>query len=156
MKNPSKVKLWPHQAKATKMAAAYLDAASQGRSQKKAALVNIPTGGGKTAVIGAIGHWHAEVEVLLVVAPQSAIRDQLARELGGQRGFFLRSGFGPSDLPKKVLPIRSNSELPKTIAAGTILVSTIQLVNDMARNRAADPSYARHRIVASSFVWVCF
>lgn len=145
MKIPSKVKLWPHQAKAAKMAAAYLDAALQSRSQKKAALVNIPTGGGKTAVIGAIGHWHAQVEVLLVVAPRSAIRDQLAQELGGQRGFFPRSGFGPSDLPKAVLPIRSNGDLPKMIAAGTILVSTIQLVNDMARNRAADPSYDRLR-----------
>jgi superfamily II DNA or RNA helicase len=127
------------------MTAAYLDAALRARSQKKAALVNIPTGGGKTAIIGAISHWHAQVKVLLVVAPRSAIRDQLARELGGRRGFFLRSGFGPSDLPKKVLAIRSNGDLPKTIAAGTILVSTIQLVNDMARNRTADPSYERLR-----------
>jgi superfamily II DNA or RNA helicase len=141
LKIPRKIKLWPHQAKAAKMAAAYLDATGQGRAHGKAALVNIPTGGGKTAVIGTIGHWHPKIGVLLVLAPRSAIRDQLALELGGRRGFFLRSGFGRKDLPKTVLPIRSNGDLPKGITAGTILVSTIQLVNDMARNRAIDPSY---------------
>jgi superfamily II DNA or RNA helicase len=126
------------------MSAAYLEAYVGRSGQKKAAaLVNIPTGGGKTAVIGAIGHWHPKVNVLLVVAPRSAIRDQLSRELGGKRGFFLRSSFGPKELPKQVLAIRSVADLPKVIAAGTILVSTIQLVNDMARNRGNDSSYER-------------
>lgn len=146
MKLPKAIELWPHQGKAVEMAAAYLDRAATRRGRKKlSALVNIPTGGGKTAVIGAIGHWHPTVEVALVVAPRSAIRDQLSGELGGTRGFFLRRGFDAGRLPKKVLPIRSASDLPKTIPTGTILVSTIQLVNDMARNRADDPAYDRLR-----------
>lgn len=74
---------------------------------------------------------------------RSAIRDQLSRELGGKRGFFLRSGLGTDQLPKQVLLIRSASDLPETIPAGTILVSTIQLVNDMAKNRADDEAYDR-------------
>jgi hypothetical protein len=114
---PRGIKLWPHQAKAVRMSAPYLEAyVGRSRQKKAAALVNIPTGGGKTAVIGAIGHWHPKVNVLLVVAPRSAIRDQLSRELGGKRGFFLRSSFGPKELPKQVLAIRSVADLPKVIA----------------------------------------
>lgn len=141
MKLPNKIKLWPHQSKAVNMIAGYLSNLPQNGDKRKSALVNIPTGGGKTAVIGSIGHWHPAVDVLLLVAPRSAIRDQLARELGSERGFFLRSGFGPKDLPKMVLAIRSAADVPSKVASGTILVSTIQLVNDMARTN--DPGYGR-------------
>ncbi|MGY3499177.1 DEAD/DEAH box helicase [Bradyrhizobium sp. USDA 4502] len=144
MNFPRTIKLWPHQARAVRMASTYLGGTRQGKAQKSA-LVNIPTGGGKTAVIGTIGHWHPEVDVLLVVAPRTAIRNQLARELGGERGFFLRSGFGPNDLPKSVLLLESASDLPDNIAKGTIFVSTIQLINELARNRSADPSYDKLR-----------
>lgn len=144
MKFPKKVTLWPHQAAAVKVVAPFLQKhvgkKTQGRSS---ALVNIPTGGGKTAVIGTLGHWHPALQRVLVVAPRTAIRNQLARELSAKRGFFLRCGFTPDSLPKKIVALNSATDLPQRISNDAIFVSTIQLINDMARNRRADDAYDR-------------
>lgn len=144
MKLAKKIKLWSHQAKAVKTVAPFLQRHASTKAQgRPSALVNIPTGGGKTAVIGALGHWHPALNRVLVVAPRTAIRKQLALELSARRGFFLRSGFKPDDLPKKVIALNSASDVPNKIPKGVILVSTIQLVNDMAGNRANDAAYDR-------------
>jgi superfamily II DNA or RNA helicase len=105
--------------------------------------VNIPTGGGKTAVIGALGHWHPALQRVLVVAPRIAIRKQLALELSAKRSFFLRCGFTPDSLPKKLVALNSAGDLPQKIPDDVIFVSTIQLINDMARNRASSDAYDR-------------
>jgi superfamily II DNA or RNA helicase len=144
VKIPKNVSLWDHQLKAVRAVAPFL----QGRPAKQvqglpSALVNIPTGGGKTAVIGTLGHWHPAIGRLLVVAPRSAIRDQLARELSARRGFFLRSGYTPETLPKKIIALNSARNLPQKIPGDVILVSTIQLINDMAADRVNNGAYDR-------------
>jgi superfamily II DNA or RNA helicase len=144
VKLPKKISLWSHQAEAVKVVAPFLQAHSETKARgRRSALVNIPTGGGKTAVIGALGHWHPALNRVLVVAPRTAIRKQLALELSARRGFFLRSGFGPENLPKKVITLNSASDVPAKIPDGVILVSTIQLINDMASNRSTDGAYDR-------------
>jgi hypothetical protein len=59
------------------------------------------------------------------------------------RGFLKRAGFTPSELPKSVLELDSAAAVPKTFPDALIMVSTIQLINDMARNRESDPEYDR-------------
>ncbi len=135
MKLPKGVTLWPHQADAVKVVAPFLQKLAGKRAHgRSSALVNIPTGGGKTAVIGALGHWHPALQRVLVVAPRTAIRNQLARELSANRGFFLRCGFTPDSLPKKVMALNSATDLPQRIPNDVILVSTIQLINDMEKS----------------------
>ena len=144
MKLPKEIKLWDHQADAVKIIATFLQRhAGSKAGRRPSALVNIPTGGGKTAVIGTLGHWHPALKRSLVVAPRTAIRKQLALELSAKRGFFLRSGFTPDSLPKKVIALNAATDVPAKIADGTVLVATIQLINDMAGNRASDPGYDR-------------
>ena len=144
MKLPKIIKLWSHQTQAVKMVAPFLQRHTSTKAKRRpSALVNIPTGGGKTAVIGALCHWHPALNRVLVVAPRTAIRKQLALELSARRGVFLRCGFRPDDLPKKVIALNSASDVPKKIPDGVILISTIQLVNDMAGNRSTDPAYDR-------------
>lgn len=144
MKIPKSVQLWPHQTQAIKTVAPFLQQHVTKQTQRRpSALVNIPTGGGKTAVIGALGHWHPALNRVLIVAPRTAIRDQLALELSARRGFFLRSGFTPDGLPKKIIELNSARDLPTKLPDRVMLVSTIQLINDMAGNRSTDTAYDR-------------
>jgi hypothetical protein len=144
VKLPKQVTLWKHQAQAVRVVAPFLQKhASKKTVGRPSALVNIPTGGGKTAVIGALGHWHPALARVLVVAPRTAIRKQLALELSAKRGFFLRCGFTPDSLPKKVIALNATADLPQKIPDGVIFVSTIQLINDMAGNRPGNDAYDR-------------
>ena len=144
MKLPKTVRLWDHQAEAVKIVEPFLRRLAATRAVgRPSALVNIPTGGGKTAVIGALCHWHASLNRVLVVAPRTAIRRQLALELAARRGFFVRCGFKSQDLPKKVIAFRSARDVPDDLPSQTIFVSTIQLINDIANERATDGTYER-------------
>lgn len=149
MKISKKIVLWAHQKKAVDVVFPFLSRLVGPRVEgRPSALVNIPTGGGKTAVIGVLAHWHPSLKRVLVVAPRTAIRKQLFLELSARRGFFLRSGFKPEDLPKTVVALNSARDLPQRLPDAAIFVSTIQLVNDMAGNRLDDASYSR---LAESF-----
>src|SRR5262249_53181614 len=126
MEYPADVRLWPHQVQAVGTIASFLGAQAAKRAPgRPSALVNIPTGGGKTAVIGTVAHWHQRLDRVLVLAPRTAIRDQLIRELGANRGFFLRCGYQPGSLPKRVLALNSARDLPDRLPRSTIVVATI-------------------------------
>lgn len=143
---PSKLKLWPHQAEAADKLGRYFDSRlrSKTASAKHAsALVNIPTGGGKTAVIAAVAHWHPRVNRALVLAPRAAIRDQLLLELSASRGHLLRVGLEPSALPKTVHGIRAAGQIPDVLPGRSIFVSTIQLVHDVARDPNRKDAYLK-------------
>jgi Type III restriction enzyme, res subunit len=144
VKLPNDVKLWNHQAQALKTVGPFLQRHAATKVQARpSALVNIPTGGGKTAVIGALGHWHPALNLVLVVAPRTAIRKQLAHELSARRDFFFRSGFKLEHLPKNMIALNSARDLPRRLPDRVILVSTIQLINDMAGNRSTNTAYDR-------------
>lgn len=145
MDYPEELGLWPHQAQAVDMVATYLNRQSRSaRGPGPASLVNIPTGGGKTAVIATVAHWHRRVRRVLVLAPRTAIRTQLASELAAQRGFLQRQGFTSDTLPRPVVHLRSSADIPDDLTEG-IYVATIQLIDDLKRiagrdlfNRLAD------------------
>jgi hypothetical protein len=144
MDYPDEVRLWPHQIQAAETVAPFLDAhAGPYPRSPLSALVNIPTGGGKTAVIGTLAHWHPRLDRVLVLAPRTAIRDQLGKELSGNRGFFLRQGYRPNTLPKNVLVFNSARDVPAHLPTGTIFVATIQLLLDMASDPARRSVYER-------------
>jgi superfamily II DNA or RNA helicase len=133
MEYPEGLDLWAHQAAAVGTIDAYLNRRRTAAAIARAALINVPTGGGKTAIIGVSAHWHPRAERVLVLAPRTAIRDQLARELGGLRGFFPRHGFDAAALPKSVRRVSTASDLADLPERG-ILVSTIQLIDDLTRS----------------------
>ncbi len=70
-------KLWSDQVKALDLVARYFDSAST-----KQALVRMPTGTGKTAVISVIAQLALDFPRVLVVAPWKHLVDQLRREIG--------------------------------------------------------------------------
>ena len=83
MDYPEDLRLWRHQVQAVETVAPFLAAqAGPPAPGRLSALVNIPTGGGKTAVIGVLAHWHPRLDRVLVLAPRTAIRDQLVKEYG--------------------------------------------------------------------------
>ena len=144
MDYPDDLQLWPHQAEAIDTVSPFLDVQLGPRTEgRPSALVNIPTGGGKTAVIGTLANWHPGLGRVLVLAPRTAIRDQLAKELSAERGFFLRLGYRADTMPKGVQVLKSARDLPAQLPERTIFVSTIQLVDDMASTPARREGYER-------------
>jgi hypothetical protein len=131
MDYPDELSLWPHQAQAVDTISAYFDRnVAKRRGSAPAALVNVPTGGGKTAIIATLGHWHPALKRVLVLAPRTAIRTQLAAELAARRGHLQRQGYATDNLPRQVFHLRSSSDLPDELPEG-IFVATIQLLDDM-------------------------
>ena len=131
-----RVKLWQHQADALSTAQEYLRRQSRASAPPRSALINIPTGGGKTAIIALLAHEGYAIKRALVLAPRLAIRDQLQLELSGRRpnGFFQKQGIDPSDLRRSVSILK---EMPDIVSKGTdgIFVSTIQLIDRYRQKR---------------------
>ncbi len=128
--NPAGLALWPHQSAAVGMCDAYF-AAAAGR----AALVQLPTGTGKTGVMATIASRRAADAPVLVVCPSAALVDQIMREVGG--AFWQRVG-----APDGWTPERVEQLLPSTVdqlvgvfddpAAGRIVVvGTIQALQQL-------------------------
>ena len=142
MDYPDNLRLWQHQAEAIDTVSSFLDVQLGPRTEgRPSALINIPTGGGKTAIIGTLSHWHPGLGRVLVLAPRTAIRDQLAKELNGERGFFLRRGYRADALPKDVRVLKSARDLQAQLPEGVIFVATIQLIDDMASTPARREKY---------------
>jgi superfamily II DNA or RNA helicase len=115
-----RVKLWPHQTKAFKIVQHYLRWTGSRQKPPAAALVNIPTGGGKTAIIALLAHEGEGVRRALVLAPRLGIRDQLQAELDGTRphGFFEKQGLGRKDLGRAVLTFSSAADIDAAVKGG--------------------------------------
>jgi len=144
MRYPKELKLWPHQIGAVESVSRYLDQGVQTRRRSvPSALVNIPTGGGKTAVIGTLAHWHQKLDSVLILSPRVSIRRQLVQELSASRGFFRRHGYEATTLPKRVVSVAARHDIPKQRLEGSILVSTIQLVVDLLSDHDGKLVYDR-------------
>lgn len=93
-------------------------------SASPSALVQMPTGTGKTAVIATLARISKGVGPVLVLSARQAIREQLADEVGGE--FFQKVGLDPSKLPKRVVEV-PRAALPAKLD-GVVVVMTIQLL----------------------------
>lgn len=133
--------LWPHQREAVKLMAKYL--ASTTRPHERAAMVTMPTGSGKTAVMAGIidsgrreGHW-------LVIVPRRSLIRQIRRAYDG--GLWEALGISrPTRFPpvRELPPASRIDELGQTNTP-TIFVGTFQkalsiggVLNDPARRAA--------------------
>src|SRR4029450_13872248 len=94
-----KFNLWPHQWHALGMIECYLNAFSAG-STDKYALVQMPTGSGKSGVIAIAARCLPDIGAVLVLTPRVSLRNQLCRDIQGR--FFKHIQYPAENLPKTV------------------------------------------------------
>lgn len=94
------------------------------------ALVQMPTGSGKTGIIAVLARMCPGINRTLVLAPRIAVRDQLIREI--RADFFKKAGIQPSSrLVSKLTTENSGSSGP------AVLVATVQQVDNWRRKKVA-------------------
>lgn len=126
-------KLWPHQREAIKMIESYLSAYSQGETEKSA-LVQMPTGSGKSGVIAIAARCLPNVGAVLVLTPRVSLRDQLCRDIQGR--FFEHIQYPPESLPKTVQRVDDGQRPILDDATATrVYVTTIQKLVSLAANQ---------------------
>lgn len=130
--------LWPHQKAALRTINAYLSAPDRG---SKAALVTMPTGTGKTGVIGgAVGLLPDQTKSKLILTPWDALVRQLITDL--EERFWVRAGL---PVPRGLVSVRrlpSSSQI-ESIAEDsepTVYVATTAAVEVLARRRGSEIS----------------
>ncbi|WP_162426024.1 DEAD/DEAH box helicase family protein [Pontibacter pudoricolor] len=118
-----KLGLHKHQKEALDLIKDYLKSNS-----RKSALIQMPTGSGKTGVIAWASHFLTDNNVL-ILSPRVAIKDQLFKEV--KEKFLAKIKVNPSN--KKVSVLTHNIDF----SVKTIFIDTIQKV-DRLRNFAPD------------------
>lgn len=129
--------LWRHQVDAIDHISGYL--ADSSRAQDEAALITMPTGTGKTAVIaGAIAAQADLNKHFLIAAPWTSIVDQLTRALSG--GIWDSLDVAPPiDFPRVApLPAAKDIDTLQTTAEPTVFVATIDLLLSINREIGSD------------------
>ena len=124
-------KWWINQRRALDRIDAYLAAKSDHQ-----AMVRMPTGTGKTAVIATLAQLLADRPRCLVVAPWEGLVKQLRRELEGR--FWTKVGEDKSFTPKpcKVFTPSSFIDMRKEVAAAGVLLCTNQTLQALRKDQA--------------------
>jgi len=124
--------LWDHQRDALTVARRYVDAFRRGATTG-AALVQMPTGSGKSGVIAALSRCVPEVGCVLLLTPRISLRDQLARDVSGR--FFRHIVFPLDGLPKSVTVLESGDSLELDgDGANSVIAMTIQKLVQMEKD----------------------
>lgn len=71
------------------------------KMERPSMIVCMPTGSGKTAVIGTLARCIPAFNTVVVVSPRVSITDQLYREISGK--LFQKLGVDPNEIPKKTI-----------------------------------------------------
>jgi hypothetical protein len=125
--------LWKHQREAISKVLRYLAAFQRGDAEG-AALIQMPTGAGKTGVIATLARCVPEIGCVLVIAPRVALRDQLWRDISGR--FFDKLKRSPTTFPKRVIRLTGRQASLRNLS-DTVFVSTIQKLESMRRRNEA-------------------
>ena len=129
---PDNLSLWPHQIQAIETISKYVDAFENGETPGSA-LIQMPTGSGKTGVIAATARCISELGCVLIICPRIALRNQLFKDVSGR--FFSRVADPGVVIPKTVLNIdRSEPDLDVGDFQQHVFVCTIQKLHSM-KNR---------------------
>lgn len=126
--------LWPHQVAAIDLGRRYLEDQLE-NAQRRSALIRMPTGTGKTGVIAVLSRLGSGRTSALVLAPATALRDQLADEI--YERFWRKIGAdvsGSDVLVKRFTPSTIAAALEETEGKQTVFVSTIQTLAILYRN----------------------
>ncbi len=138
--------MWPHQYEAIKRMREYISKSRSGTAHG-AGLVHMPTGSGKTGVIAILARCVPETGCVLVLTPRVALRQQIARDIGGR--FFERLDSGPdvSQIPKQVIELdRHSANLQLDDIDQTVFVATIQKLRSMTTRGSAILERLRPRV----------
>jgi len=122
--------LWRHQGEALDAMTRYIGAFDS--SRPRAALVHMPTGSGKTAVIASLSRCLDRRGPVLVIAPRVGLRDQLARDIDNR--FFKHAEIDAASLPRRVVKLDEGSSHPGNLNE-LVLVTTVQMLASI-RKRA--------------------
>lgn len=121
--------LWRHQCEAVDAMTRYLAAFDS--SHPRAALVHMPTGSGKTAVIASLARCLEVSGPVVVIAPRIGLREQLARDIG--KRFFEHAGVNPASLPRTVVELKEGSSHPENLK-DVVLVTTVQMLTSVRKH----------------------
>lgn len=123
--------LWPNQRQALHTAFKYLE------DPKRAALVQMPTGTGKTGVMAVLARVASQSKAAVLVSPSIGLTEQLTEDIAG--GFWSKIGADKEWIPKKVqklLPSREAAlqhELDSP--GGLVLIGTVQALEQIQSSR---------------------
>ena len=126
-----RLNLWAHQVAGIRVIKRYLFAAPL--QAAPAALINVPTGGGKSAIIGASIHGPGFQGTALVLTPRTSLRRQLFQDLSGVRGVLTGA---PKEKLRIVREAKSAAELIRHLGKADAIVATIQLLHKMVKDGA--------------------
>lgn len=124
--------LWSHQIQAIKMLIQYIDDYHNGDTNQ-AALVQMPTGSGKSGVIAYLSRCLPDIGLTIVLTPRISLRDQLSSDISGR--FFKHIGYPVDELKKEVKIITEGSSMnPKSISSNLVIIMTIQMMVSIEKN----------------------
>lgn len=98
----------------------------------RAALVHMPTGSGKTAVIASLARCTVRPGPVLVIAPRMGLREQLSRDIA--KRFFEHAGVDATSLPRRVEELDKGSSHPGNLD-DLVLVTTVQMLTSIYKRR---------------------
>lgn len=124
--------LWSHQIQAIKMLIQYIDDYHNGDTNQ-AALVQMPTGSGKSGVIAYLSRCLPDIGLTIVLTPRISLRDQLSSDISGR--FFKHIGYPVDGLKKEVKIITEGSSInSKSISSNLVIIMTIQMMVSIENN----------------------
>lgn len=124
--------LWSHQNEAIKMLNQYMGDFHHGIT-KQAALVQMPTGSGKSGIIAYLSRCLPDIGLTIVLTPRLSLRNQLSSDISGR--FFNHIGYAVDGLKKEVKIItEGTSSVFQSISNNLVIVMTIQMLVSIEKN----------------------
>lgn len=125
--------LRPHQRRALRKCRTFIVA----NPVRKSALMSLPTGTGKTAIIAAAAATAADRGVSLVACPFDALCDQLIVDIGSRAWEEIDiASYGPTPKVVRLMPSNLPSILDGTPGARLVVVATMKAIADAESNNA--------------------
>ena len=131
----STLSLWPNQREAIAFALGYLNA-----GESRAALVQMPTGTGKTGVMAVVASLLLPSQSVIVLSPSAAVTQQLIADISG--AFWNKIGADRSWIPPAVthlLPSSRTHLIEDLSKKNHVLIGTIQSLEQIASDD--DPKF---------------
>jgi len=123
--------MWPHQREALGVILRYIRS-HRGGETDKSALIQMPTGSGKSGVIAVASRVMPDVGFTLVLTPRKSLREQLYRDIRGR--FFQRIHYPTDNLRKEVRVLRNAESFSLGATPDRlVLVMTIHMLMYLAR-----------------------
>ena len=124
--------LWGHQRAALGLVQRYLSS----EETDLCAVIQMPTGAGKTAIISHLARCVPEVQKVLILSPSVALKQQIAHEI--REGFWRKMDYEPPErLVKTLTPSTIEREL-ETSQTSLAYVCTIQALRTIYRSQEAE------------------